>query len=105
MITLPFIHPKNHYKLEKRTILNPHGHWKMLLGAFSLLMAGLIILSLYLLFQIRNEQTFQVKPTSAEKPTLLKEDTLTAVMNSFEQKAKIEADIAQTHPAYRDPSL
>lgn len=97
---------KNHTKREDNySIPNPHKHWMILLLIFLILVVCLIMFSLYLLFQIRGDQVFQVKPTLDDKPTILKEDLLKNVTQIFEEKAKKENDLSTNPPFYRDPSL
>lgn len=98
------------FKIKKISIKiskasNPHKHWAMLLWTFFILIICLIAFSFYLLFEIRNEQIFQVKPTIVNKKILLKENLLKTVSDLFEQKAKNESDLVTNPPHYQDPSI
>ncbi len=73
--------------------INPHKHWMILTRVFLVVVLLLIVFSLYLLYQIKNEQIFQVDPTNTEKPGLLKEDLLKKVTDSFKQKALKEREL------------
>ncbi len=86
------------------SVLDPHKHWILLLWMFLVLVATLILFSLYLLFQIRNDQVFQVKATLDDKPAILKDDLLKKVTDSFEEKSKKEAELKTNPPSYEDPS-
>lgn len=105
MISLHLPHFNKSPNFRKHDTLNPHTHWKKLLTLFLFLMIGLIMFSLYLLYQIRTEQTFEVRPTNQDKPTLLKEDMLKDTLDSFTTKAKKQEEILRTTPTYRDPSI
>jgi hypothetical protein len=86
-------------------IWNPHKHWKVLLWAFSVVASILVIFSLYLLYQIKNEQIFQVRPTLGENSTLLKEKLIKSVSEVFDQKASKENALKANPPSYQDPSI
>ena len=86
--------------------INPHKHWNVLLYIFFTLIAVLILFSFYLLFEIRNEQRFQVKIEQQEDQILLKEDLLKNTMGTYDQKAKRVSDITNNNISiYKDPSL
>jgi hypothetical protein len=85
--------------------INPHKHWIKLLYGFFIIVACLVLFSLYLLYQIKNDHIFQVKPTLEKNNTLLKEDLLKKVNDSFDQKAQKESELKTNPPSYPDPSL
>lgn len=76
--------------------INPHKHWKLLLRVFLITVLVLIVLSLYLLYQIKNEQIFKVKSVPVGQKNLLKEGLLKSVTESFDQKAKKEAELKKS---------
>ncbi len=84
--------------------INPHKHWVILLRIFFIVVCFLIVFSLYLLYQIKNEQVFQVKPIQENQPSLLKENLLKSVTESFNQKAKNESELKKNPTSYTDPS-
>ena len=86
-------------------VLNPHKHWKVLLCVFSGVVVSLIVFSLYLLYQIKNEKIFQVTQSSNETPTLLKEKLMESVTEIFKQKAIKENAFKLNPPSYSDPSI
>ncbi len=86
-------------------ILNPHKHWIILLWVFGCIACCLIIFSLYLLFQIKNEQIFQVSPTVIEDQTLVKDKLLKSVSDSYTTKAVKEESVKTAPLKYLDPSL
>lgn len=86
-------------------VLNPHKHWRVMLWLFSLITVLLILFSLYLLYQIKNEQIFQVAPTSNEGTTILKENLIKNVTETFDKKSKRESEIRSGTSNYTDPSL
>lgn len=85
--------------------INPHKHWIMLLYIFFTLTVMLILFSCYILFEIKNEQMFQVKEEQKEKPNLLKEELLKNTLERFDQKTKVETDITSNPLPYKDPSI
>lgn len=85
--------------------INPHKHWMVLIKVFFVIVFLLIVFSLYLLYQIKNEQIFQAKPVSGGQSSLLKENLLKSVTDSFNQKAKKEAELKGNIQPYSDPSL
>ncbi len=85
--------------------INPHKHWAFLIYVFFSLVVILILFSFYLLYEIRNEQMFQVQIEQKGNQTLLKEDLLKNTTNIFDQKTRNEIDINTNFSAYNDPSL
>ncbi len=85
--------------------MNPHKHWAFLLYFFSVIVVLLIIFSLYLLYEIKNEQIFQVKVNTEPKGTILKETALKRIIGNFDEKAIKEQKIIDSAPVYKDPSI
>lgn len=85
--------------------VNPHKHWQALLYFSSSVVVLLILFSLYLLYEIKNEQIFQVKVDSETKETLLKESSLNNVINTFDNKGTKEKIIIESPARYKDPSI
>lgn len=77
----------------------------MLLYFFSLIIIVLMFLSFYFLYEIKNEQIFQVKSNNESKETILKESSLNNVINTFENKASKEQMIVSSPAKYKDPSF
>lgn len=97
--------PKIFNKSKGGLNFSPHRNWIILLTAFSLLVGVLIIFSLYLLFEIRDDNIFQIKPTINEKPENLNEDILKSTIDSFNQKLDYTKNINDNPPVFKDPSL
>jgi len=104
----------NNYILKIKNVLNkihdffkinPHKHWVFLLYVFFILTSVLILFSFYLLYQIKNENVFQVKVEPDEKLNLLKEDLLKKVLSEAERKEAVTNDIKNNIIQYKDPSL
>lgn len=85
--------------------INPHKHWESLLYAFFILVSFLILFSLYLLYQIKNEQVFQVKVEQNEKQNLVREDLLRKINNLNDLKVKRGSEIKDSVSVYKDPSI
>ncbi len=92
----------NLFSLKKE---NPHTHWNNLLFIFLFIYIILIIYSIYLLFKIKNEQTFQLGPEFTETPSLVNEKLLEKVNVFFNDKALKEIEIKEGGVLYRDPSI
>jgi len=85
--------------------VNPHNHWNFLLYLFSIIIIFLIIFSFYLLYEIRNDQIFQVKIDQPDNTTLLKESLMKSTVETFELKSQKINEIRKGTTVYNDPSL
>lgn len=91
--------------LHKSRLLNPHIYWTILVQFFLVMAFVLVIFSFYLLYKIKNEQIFQVIPeTSKNPPSLIKEDLLEKVYDSFKIKEKRNQEIESGIYSFPDPS-
>ena len=91
--------------IPSSTSINPHKHWGMFLHIFFYIVFLLIIFSFYLLYKIKNDQIFQVTPSSSDGMSLLKEDLLKKVLKSFSDKKESEDKLKANPPAFQDPSI
>ncbi|MFA6999616.1 MAG: hypothetical protein WC241_00695 [Candidatus Paceibacterota bacterium] len=85
--------------------INPHKHWMVLLYIFLISILILISISLYLLYEIKNEQIFQVTIEKDNTQTLLKEDLLKKTTETYNTKAKRLIEMKNNFSSYNDPSL
>lgn len=85
--------------------MDPHWHWIIILRLFSLVVLCLIAFSFYLLYEIKNEQAFQVTTTTIAPQNLIKDKTLQSVTESFVKKAEEEKTLQDNPKVYADPSL
>jgi len=85
--------------------INPHNHWKNLLHVFFILVIILIIFSFYLLFEIKNQQIFQITTKPVETTSLMNEKLLKKVTESFDSKLIKEKEIRENLVSYKDPSV
>jgi hypothetical protein len=77
----------------------------MLVRLFLLLALLLIVFGFYLLFQIRNEQFFQIETTtSLNPPILVKEKLLEKVNEAFKNKEMRTEEIKSGRILFSDPS-
>ena len=83
---------------------NPHTHWNNLLYMFLVITIVLIIFSFYLLYEIKNQQVFQIK-TSSVQINLMNEKLLNSVNESFNNKLIKEKEIQDGLDTYKDPSI
>ena len=85
--------------------MNPHVYWKSLLYVFFVIITILILLSFYILSQIKNQQIFQIAPKSEEQPSLMDEKLFNEVTESFNSKLIKEKEVEDGLTKYKDPSL
>ena len=84
--------------------MNPHRYWVLVLRTFFIVCVLLIIGNLYLLYQIKTEQIFQVKKSSSNT-AVVNADLLQNVTSSLSQKSQTQEIIKDNPPLYSDPSL
>jgi len=85
--------------------INPHKHWSLLLYIFLILAFLLILFSFYLLYEIKNEQIFQVTIGQKQNTILLNEKLLRNTTELYEQKASKVSNAKNSTSLYSDPSL
>lgn len=85
--------------------INPHNHWRNLLRIFFVIIILLILFSFYVLYKIKNQQIFQIKPKSTDSVILVNEKLLEKVTESFNYKLIKEKEIKDGSKTYKDPSL
>lgn len=90
---------------KKKAIINPHKHWIMIVKIFFAFFFLLLIFSLYLLYEIKNEKVFYVNTTIKPTQALLKDKLLEDISNSFEEKSKKSIDIKNNSIIFGDPSI
>lgn len=85
--------------------VSPHKHWTVLMVLFLSLIFILILLSLYFLYEIKNEKIFQIKTDQKPKQTLLKEKLLKNTTEFYDDRAKNTEDINSKGIPYKDPGI
>lgn len=85
--------------------INPHEHWKYLINVFFILIFILILWSFYLMYQIKNQQIFQVISIGEEKVVMVNEKLLEEVKQSFVDKLLIQKETKEGIKSYPDPSF
>jgi len=85
--------------------INPHKHWILLLQFFSGVFVCLIIFSFYLLYEIKNEQIFQINKTVDIPVNIIKEKTLKNVTDSLQERKAMQDSIKNNSSSRIDPSL
>jgi Holliday junction resolvasome RuvABC ATP-dependent DNA helicase subunit len=68
-------------------------------------MIGLIIFDFYLLYQIKNDQIFQISSVSVKNTNSINENLLKKITDLFDQKEKKTIELQTTPVIYPDPSL
>lgn len=104
-LLLQLKNPHKHSKYAKHLLTDPHRHWVIILRICFVMIFGLIVFNLYLLYQIKHEQVFQVAEVSEVKGSPIKEKLLNAVNASFAEKEKKTAEFKTSPLSYPDPSL
>jgi len=93
----------------KKTIsfknINPHLHWRNLLYVFFVAVICLVMFSFYILYEIKNQQIFQVKNTPEEQKSLINEKFLDQISKSFNAKLVKQSEIENGTFQYKDPSF
>lgn len=95
---------KNTPTIHASKEINPHHHWVIILKAFFVLVFILIIGSFYLLYQIENEQFVPTPQISDQKETALKENLLTSIAATMQEKMNRTDDLLKHPISYKDPS-
>lgn len=85
--------------------INPHVYWSNLLRIFFISTLILIAFSFYLLYEIKNQQIFQIIPKSTSDPVLINDKLFKKVTESFDFKLNNENKIKENRTLYKDPSL
>jgi uncharacterized membrane protein len=85
--------------------LNPHIYWNSLLSGFFVVIIFLIIFSFYILYRIKNKETFQITPASEGTYNLVNETLFKKVNTFFENKEIRIKEIENGVKTYQDPSL
>jgi hypothetical protein len=84
--------------------VNPHRHWVILLKVFFVGLSVLVFGSIYLLYQIENEQFVPSVSVSKQQETVLKESLISSVSVIMKNKMEFTMEL-DAHPlAYPDPS-
>jgi type II secretory pathway component PulC len=85
--------------------LNPHTYWNSLLYIFCVIIILLILFSLYILYEIKNQQILQMTPVSSKSSVLIDEKLLNKVNESFENNLAKEKEVENNTNPYKDPSV
>lgn len=85
--------------------VNPHTSWLVLLRFVFTIIILLIAGSLFLMYQIRNEKIFTANTDSVVLPSVLNENLLEKVNNSFDKRLNTQEIIKSNDGLYKDPSL
>lgn len=80
--------------------INPHKHWNVLVFLYMIILSILVILSIYFLSQIKNQQIFQTVDIKKESPKSVNEKLLKNITEYFDNKNK-----EGVFTSYEDPSL
>ena len=99
-----FLKTKN-VKLKHKGCINPHRGWRNLVWFAIFFGFVLIIFSMYLFFQIKNDGIFNVKQEEETKNETIKQDILEKILNDFLEKEKISNLILKGEIIFEDPSI
>ena len=85
--------------------LNPHTYWNSLLYIFCAIIILLILFSLYILYEIKNQQILPATPVSSGSSVLINEKLLNKVNESFENNLAKEKEAGDNTNPFKDPSV
>lgn len=91
--------------IHKKDTVNPHGNWKFILRIFFIIVSCLILFTFYILYQIKNEQIFQVTPKSVTPPSPIKQNLLKSITESFNKKSEKTIQLKTSPVTHSDPSI
>lgn len=80
--------------------INPHKHWNAFLYFFFILVSFSVLFSIYLLYQIKNENIFQVKKEEQNAPVLLNDSLLKSTKILYDKKSKRVLEIKNNPSLY-----
>jgi hypothetical protein len=85
--------------------LNPHTYWNSLLYIFCVIIILLILFSLYILYEIKNQQMLPATSASSGSSVLINDKLLNKVNESFNNNLAKEKEIEDNTNPYKDPSV
>lgn len=92
-------------KLKKNYSLDPHKQWGIIVKVFFGIVILLIFFSLFMLYQIKNDQIFQATPTIQDSNPSIKQDLLKKTEDLFNNKSVREKEVKENRVIFKDPSL
>jgi len=95
----------NRHKNFNPKIINPNKHWTIILFSFFILTLSLIVFSLYLLIQIKNDNFLQKDQPKNSNQNSMDEELFNRVVKYFENKAQKTEEIKSSAVSIHDPSL
>jgi hypothetical protein len=105
MINLFKKNNKKYKMIHKFKFMNPNKHWLFLVKTFIIMSVGLIIFSLYLLFIVSDDNSFQsANNQSKNPPVFVEEGLLEKVRDSIKEKNTERQDIESGIIYFVDPS-
>jgi hypothetical protein len=84
--------------------VNPHVYWTNLLRVFFISTLILVSFSFYLLYEIKNQQIFQIIPKTTSASALINDKLFIKITESFNFKLNNEKKIKEGTILYKDPS-
>ena len=85
--------------------MNSHKHWNFIVRVSFFIIFILICFSLFLLYQIKNDQITDKNEIKKEPVVLIKEDDLEKIIKYFNEKNNKSEEIKNNIFPYSDPSL
>ena len=96
---------KRNAKLSHKACINPHRGWRNLVWFAIFYGFMLIVFSMYLYFQIKNDNIFNVKQSDETKSEIIKQDILEKILNDFKEKENMSTQILEGNIKFIDPSI
>ncbi len=95
---------KKVFNTKDQNYINPHRGWRNLIWVSTFLGLLLIVFSLYLFFQIKKDQLFNIEKVEEVKTEVINQKSLERIVNAFEQKGKNREKILNKEINFKDPS-
>lgn len=96
---------KKKFSLKRKDYIKPHHGWRNLVWVTIFSGLVLIVFSLYLFTQIKNDNLFKVDDVEEVQPETIKEELLTKILKSFEEKEENTNKILSNEVVFKDPSF
>ena len=85
--------------------INPHKHWVIILSVFMVSVLLLIVFSLFLLYEIKNDKFFQGAKKETVNTNTINKTLFDRVTKDFDNKSQMTEGLKTNPPVLPDPSL
>lgn len=92
-------------KSFRKKPINPHKHWAIILSVFFISVIALVIFSLFLLYEIKNDKFSQTVRSESVSKSAINQTLFDKVMADFNHKSQRLEELKTTPEVIKDPSL